>query len=76
MKLLLDIAQETVEAKKRLDSTEDQQQGKAALTELFREVRSDTIPVIIERIVNDIDAIVRLVCFPFDRAHSYIAQYY
>jgi type I restriction enzyme R subunit len=64
LKLLLDIAKETVEAEKQLDSAEEPQQGKAALTELFREVRSENIPVIVERIVNDIDEIVRVVRFP------------
>ena len=38
--------------------------GKAALTELFQEVRTDQTPIIVERVVSDIDEIVRSVRFP------------
>lgn len=38
--------------------------GKAALTELFQNVRNENTPVIVERIVNDIDGIVKIVRFP------------
>jgi type I restriction enzyme, R subunit len=34
------------------------------LTELFNEVRANNTPAMVERIVNDIDAIVRIVRFP------------
>jgi len=34
--------------------------SKAALTELFSEVKGKVIPVVVERIVNDIDGIPRL----------------
>lgn len=37
--------------------------GKAALTELFQGVRTEKTPIIVERIVNDIDWIVRQVRF-------------
>ena len=43
---------------------EDEDQGKAALTELFEEVRNADTPMVVERIVTDIDEIVRLVRFP------------
>ncbi len=43
-----------------MDSAE---QGKAALTELFDEARNDNTEVIVERIVADIDEIVRFVRF-------------
>jgi type I restriction enzyme R subunit len=36
----------------------------AALTELFREVSNDDTPKMVERIVTDIDEIVRVVRFP------------
>lgn len=36
----------------------------AALTELFQQVKNDATPVVVERIVADIDEIVRLVRFP------------
>ena len=42
---------------------EEQKSGKAALTELFLELKTDTTPVIVERIVSDIDEIVRIVRF-------------
>jgi type I restriction enzyme R subunit len=96
-----------VEAEKRVDPKEELEKGKAALTDLFNETRNTSTPAIVERIVNDIDAIVRIVRFPgwqqtsagerdvqkalrktllkyklhheqelFDRAYSYIKQYY
>ena len=37
--------------------------GKAALTELFNSVKNRATPVIVERIVKDIDDIVRIVRF-------------
>lgn len=37
--------------------------GKAALTELFDGVKNDNTPVIVERIVTDIDSIVKIVRF-------------
>lgn len=37
--------------------------GKAALTELFDGVRNSKTPIIVERIVNDIDDIVKIVRF-------------
>ncbi len=42
----------------------EQYLSKAALTELFLELKTDSTPAIVERIVNDIDAIVRIVRFP------------
>ncbi len=43
---------------------EDEDRGKAALTELFAQVRNEETPVVVERIVADLDEIVRLVRFP------------
>ena len=40
-----------------------QKNAKAALTELFLELKTETTPAIVERIVNDIDEIVRVVRF-------------
>ena len=37
---------------------------KSALTELFLELKNEETPAVVERIVNDIDAIVRVVSFP------------
>ena len=64
VKQLLEIARDVVEAEKEVDPVEEQDRGKAALTELFNEVRNGKTPVLVERIVNDIDEIVRIVRFP------------
>ena len=107
LKLLLELAKDVVQAEQETDPIEEQDRGKAALTELFEEVRTETTPIIAERVVKDIDDIVRLVRFDgwqqtnagerevkqalrrvllkyqlhreqelFDRAYSYIRQYY
>ena len=64
LKELLDIARDVVAAEKETPPEEDEDRGKAALTELFQEVKNDSTPVVVARIVNDIDEIVRLVRFP------------
>ncbi|MHB2016750.1 MAG: type I restriction endonuclease subunit R [Candidatus Xenobia bacterium] len=107
LKQLLVIAKETLQAEKEVPPEEDEDRGKAALTELFNEVKTSETPIIVERVVADIDEIVRLVRFPgwqktlagerevkkalrkalfkyklhadeelFDKAYSYIRQYY
>ena len=43
---------------------EQEDRGKAALTELFETVKNTETPVIVERVVADIDEIVRQVRFP------------
>ncbi|MCX5815972.1 MAG: HsdR family type I site-specific deoxyribonuclease [Proteobacteria bacterium] len=63
IKQLCEIAKETLQAEKQKDSGEKQKSAKAALTELFLELKTDKTPAIVERIVNDIDEIVRLVRF-------------
>jgi type I restriction enzyme R subunit len=42
---------------------EQEERGKAALTELFEEAKSEDTPIMVERVVGDIDAIVRHVRF-------------
>jgi type I restriction enzyme, R subunit len=64
IKQLLEIAREVVEAEKEVEPAEELDKGKAALSELFNEVRNGNTPVMVERIVNDIDEIVRIVRFP------------
>ena len=107
VKELCKIAKETVHAEKDLEQEIQQKSPKAALTELFIELKTDQTPAVVERIVADIDAIVRVVSFPgwqktssgerevqkslrqallkyqlhkdqvlFDRAYSYIKEYY
>jgi len=63
IKELCKIAKETLQAEKQSEVPEELKSGKAALTELFLEIKTDATPVIVERIVNDIDEIVRLVRF-------------
>ena len=107
LKLLLELAKEAAKAEKEVVPEEEIDMGKAALTELFNGLRNDKTPVIVERIVNDIDDIVKIVRFDgwqetitgknevkralrrvvwikykikdkevFDKAYSYIEQYY
>ena len=107
LKLLLELAREAAQAEKEVVPEEEVDRGKAALTELFDGVKNEKTPVIVERIVNDIDDIVKIVRFDgwqktttgknevkkalrsvvwikykikdkevFDKAYSYIEQYY
>ena len=64
LKQLLEVARDLVEAEQKVTPEEDQNQAKSALTELFTELKNEDTPVIVERIVNDIDEIVRMVRFP------------
>jgi type I restriction enzyme R subunit len=64
LKQLLQIAKEVLEAEKEIPPQEDEDRGKAALTELFNELKTEHTPIIVERVVTDIDEIVRLVRFP------------
>ena len=64
LKELLQLARDLLAAEKETPPLEDEERGKAALTELFEEVKSDETPIIVERVVNDIDEIVRQVRFP------------
>ncbi|MBF0116633.1 MAG: type I restriction endonuclease subunit R [Magnetococcales bacterium] len=64
LKELLELAREVVEAEKQVAPEEEQDKAKAALTDLFSEVKNGDTPKMVERIVADIDEIVRLVRFP------------
>ena len=63
IKELCQIAKETVQAEKELESLILEKTPKAALTELFLELKNDKTPAVVERIVDDIDSIVRVVRF-------------
>ena len=107
IKELCKLAKETVQTEKEVLTQDEQKSAKTALTELFLEMKTDQTPSVVERIVNDIDAIVKLVRFPgwqttssgerevqrslrqvllkyqlhkeqelFERAYSYIKEYY
>lgn len=64
LKALLELARDVVMAEREIPPAVDEDLGKAALTELFQQVRNASTPIIVERIVNDIDNIVRTVRFP------------
>ncbi|MDC0603873.1 type I restriction endonuclease subunit R [Amylibacter sp.] len=63
VKQLCEIAKETLQAEKIIQDELKEKTPKSALTELFLELRSDETPAVVERIVSDIDAIVRIVRF-------------
>jgi len=64
VKELCKLAKETVQAEKELQEELLAKTPQAALTELFLEIKTDETPAVVERIVADIDAIVRVVRFP------------
>lgn len=107
LKMLLELARDAAQAEKEVVPEDEIDKGKAALTELFNGVRNENTPVIVERVVADIDDIVKIVRFDgwqnvsagrqevkkalrsvvwvkykikdkevFDKAYSYIEQYY
>ena len=63
IKHLCEIAKETLQAEREIITVEEQRSAKAALTELFLEMKTNKTPAIVERIVNDIDEIVKIVRF-------------
>ncbi len=63
LKALLALARDVVSAEQISEPIQEEQRGKAALTELFEEARNGDTPIIVERVVADIDEIVRLVRF-------------
>ncbi|MDQ4489814.1 HsdR family type I site-specific deoxyribonuclease [Sinomonas sp. ASV486] len=60
---LLELARDTVVAEKAVNEIPREEQGKAALTELFQAVKTEETPIIVENIVNRIDEVVRAVRF-------------
>jgi len=64
LKKLLMLAKEVLLAEKEVTPPDEQSKAKAALTELLAEVKNVTMPIVVERIVTDIDEIVRLVRLP------------
>lgn len=64
LKAILEVARDVVEAERTVDPEEERDQAREALTELFNEAKSKGTHIIVERIVNDIDEIVRKVRFP------------
>ena len=64
LKQILDLAKEVVKAEKEVDQKEERDRAKEALTELFTEAKNGNTSIIVERIVADIDDIVKKVRFP------------
>lgn len=64
LKELITLAKDVVAAEKKVQSEEEKNNAKSALTELFLESKTDATPMIVEKIVNDIDEIVKIVRFP------------
>ena len=63
VKELCKLAKDTLQAEKEVEAVVEKT-PQAALTELFMELKTDETPAVVERIVKDIDDIVRVVRFP------------
>lgn len=63
LKHLLELAHDAAQAEREVVPVAEVDKGKAALTELFNGVKNSNTPVIVERIVKDIDDIVHIVRF-------------
>jgi len=63
LKELLNLARDVVAADHAAPPIEREERGKAALSELFEEAKNDKTPIMVERVVNDVDEIVRYVRF-------------
>jgi len=60
---LLNLARDLVEAEREVEPEDERKKVKAALTELFQQVKNEKTPIMVERVVNDIDDVVRIVRF-------------
>ena len=63
LKALLELARDLVNEEKSTPPEENEDRGRAALTDLFQRARSPETPIVVERIVDDIDDIVRQIRF-------------
>jgi type I restriction enzyme, R subunit len=63
LKELLALAKDVVKLERETPVEEEIDRGKAALTELFERARTGDTPIIVKRVVDDIDEIVRAVRF-------------
>ena len=64
LKEILELARDVLEAERQTDPVEERDRAKEALTELFNGAKSKNTHIIVERIVADIDDIVKKVRFP------------
>lgn len=63
LKELFALARDTVAAEKAAAEIPREDQGKAALTELFQSLKGNGTPIIAEKVVNEVDEVVRAVRF-------------
>ncbi|MGN9920716.1 type I restriction endonuclease subunit R [Micromonospora palomenae] len=63
LKELFALARDTVAAEKAAAEIPREDRGKAALTELFQSLKGNGTPIIAEKVVNDVDEVVRAVRF-------------
>ncbi|MEQ1757592.1 MAG: HsdR family type I site-specific deoxyribonuclease [Vicinamibacterales bacterium] len=63
LKELLELAKDVVKLEREIPVQEEIDRGKAALTELFEQAKNGDTPVMVKRVVDDIDEIVRAVRF-------------
>lgn len=63
VKELCKLAKEVLEAEQEILTEIEQKSAKEALTDLFIEMKTDQTPAVVERIVTDIDDIVKIVRF-------------
>lgn len=63
LKALLELAKEVVKFERETPIAEEIDRGKAALTELFEQAKNGDTPIMVKRVVDDIDEIVRAVRF-------------
>jgi type I restriction enzyme, R subunit len=61
IKELCELAKDTLRAEREIISAQEQKSAKTALTELFLEMKTDKTPAIVERIVSEIDEIVKFI---------------
>ena len=63
LKELLELAKDVVKLERETPIDEEIDRGKAALTKLFEEAKNGDTPIMVQRVVDDIDEIVRAVRF-------------
>jgi type I restriction enzyme, R subunit len=63
LKELLELAKDVVKLERETPVEEEIDRGKAALTELFEQAKNGDTPIMVKRVVDDIDEIVRAVRF-------------
>lgn len=63
LKELLELAKDVVKLERETPLEEEIDRGKAALTTLFEEAKNDKTPIMVQRVVDDIDEIVRAIRF-------------